>query len=270
MPALASSHRSLVVLFACSALAVAGCGSGSSAKPATPSPTTLVAGAGTQAAASAAVNSGDSEESKSFPAPAGATGGPSAPAPSAVKAGKLRKPSASGSSSSSVSPGAPSDAEVRAELAQMTSVVRTQRRAVAASGHGVTLDSQGLASALTGTPAIVARVIAGANAIAHYPYVYGGGHASLVDSAYDCSSSLSYALAAGGLLNTSLVSGELAKWGDPGPGRWITIYANDGHTFMYVGGLRYDTSGRDGPLGSRWQTAPRSLAGFTVRHPPGL
>jgi len=61
-----------------------------------------------------------------------------------------------------------------------------------------------------------------------------------------------------------------ASDGAPGPGKWVTIYANDGHVFMYVAGLRFDTSGRDGPFGSRWQTAPRSLAGFTVRHPTGL
>jgi len=76
--------------------------------------------------------------------------------------------------------------------------------------------------------------------------------------------------AAAGLLAAPIVSGELARWGDPGPGRYVTIFANEGHTFMYVDGLRYDTSGRSGPFGSRWQTAPRSLAGFVVRHPPGL
>ena len=59
------------------------------------------------------------------------------------------------------------------------------------------------------------------------------------------------------------------KWGSPGPGKWVTIYANDGHVFMYVAGLRFDTSGRDGPFGSRWQTAPRSLAGFDGPPPDG-
>jgi hypothetical protein len=64
-------------------------------------------------------------------------------------------------------------------------------------------------------------------------------------------------------------SGTLARWGEPGPGRWVTIYANAAHAFMTVAGLRFDTSGRR-ETGSRWQTAPRGTAGFRVRHPPGL
>jgi hypothetical protein len=93
-------------------------------------------------------------------------------------------------------------------------------------------------------------VIAGANAIANFPYVYGGGHASFVDNAYDCSGSVSYALAAGGLLSAPETSGQLESWGAPGPGKWITVYANAGHTYMYVniGGawMLYDTAGRSG------------------------
>ena len=67
-----------------------------------------------------------------------------------------------------------------------------------------------------------------------------------------------------------MVSGELAQWGDPGPGRWITIYANAGHTFMDVDGVWFDTAGRSGPYDSRWLVAQPSLAGYAVRHPPGL
>jgi hypothetical protein len=117
---------------------------------------------------------------------------------------------------------------------------------------------------------VIARIIAGANAIATFPYVFGGGHASFVDTAYDCSGSLSYALAAGGLLTAPVTSGDLESWGVPGPGKYLTVFANPGHTFMYVDGLRYDTSGRSGVFGTRWQTAPRSLGGFVVRHWPGL
>ena len=80
------------------------------------------------------------------------------------------------------------------------------------------------------------KVVAGANAIADFPYVFGGGHASFVDNAYDCSGSVSYALAAGGLLSAPETSGELESWGAPGPGRYITVYANAGHTYMYVDG----------------------------------
>ena len=81
---------------------------------------------------------------------------------------------------------------------------------------------------------------------------------------------MSYALACRRAARHAARLRRFAPWGSPGPGKWVTIYANDGHVFMYVAGLRFDTSGRDGPFGSRWQTAPRSLAGFTVRHPTGL
>jgi hypothetical protein len=168
---------------------------------------------------------------------------------------------------STVSPGAPSDAEVRAELRQLEQVQRAARKAARPG----TIDSiSGTVTPPPGLPVAIARVIAGANAIATFPYRFGGGHGSFVDNAYDCSGSLSYALAAAGLLNAPLTSGELAQWGAPGPGRYLTVFANAGHTFMYVDGLRYDTSGRSGVFGTRWQTAPRALDGFTVRHWPGL
>ncbi|GAC1437245.1 MAG: hypothetical protein NVSMB51_10630 [Solirubrobacteraceae bacterium] len=167
----------------------------------------------------------------------------------------------------SISPSAPSDAEVRAELQQMQRVQHARPKVTAGAPL---IEPGGSVAAPAGLPLAVAQIIAGGNAIANFPYVYGGGHASFVDNAYDCSASVSYALAAAGLLAAPITSGELARWGDPGPGRYVTIFANDGHTFMYVDGLRFDTSGRSGPLGSRWQTAPRSLAGFVVRHPPGL
>ena len=86
-------------------------------------------------------------------------------------------------------------------------------------------------------------MIAGANEIADFPYVFGGGHASFVDNAYDCSGSVSYALAAGGLLSAPETSGELESWGAPGPGRYITVLANAGHTYMYVNGMLYNTAG---------------------------
>jgi cell wall-associated NlpC family hydrolase len=169
---------------------------------------------------------------------------------------------------STVSPGAPSDAQVRAELAEMERVLKRAKRQ--ATPRRPRLTPGGNVQVPDGVPSAVSAIFAGGNAIARFPYVYGGGHASFVDTAYDCSASVSYALAAAGLLDRPLTSGQLARWGAPGPGRWVTIYANAGHTFMYVAGLRFDTSGRAGAFGSRWQTAPRSLAGFTVRHPPGL
>ena len=100
--------------------------------------------------------------------------------------------------------------------------------------------------------------------------MFGGGHASFVDNAYDCSGSVSYALAAGGLLSSPETSGELEHWGAPGPGRYITVYANAGHTYMYVDGILYDTAGRSGVYASRWLVRPTDNSGYVVRHCPGL
>ena len=118
-------------------------------------------------------------------------------------------------------------------------------------------------------PLVVRRVIAAGNRIARAPYSYGGGHGNWNAGAYDCSGSVSYALHGGGLLDTALASGDLMSWGAPGPGRWITIYANGGHAFMVVAGRRFDTTGRE-QTGSRWQSAMRDTTGYVVRHPPGL
>jgi peptidoglycan hydrolase CwlO-like protein len=115
---------------------------------------------------------------------------------------------------------------------------------------------------------VVARVVAAANEIATTPYVWGGGHGG-ASGGYDCSGSISYALAAGGLLASPLASGGFMSWGDPGPGRRITVYANAGHAYMVVDGRRYDTSALSGG-GTRWTSATRSSAGFVARHPPGF
>jgi hypothetical protein len=120
-----------------------------------------------------------------------------------------------------------------------------------------------------GLPLLVRRVIAAGNRIAHMPYRYGGGHASFNDSGYDCSGSVSYALHGAGLLSSPLDSSQFMSYGAPGRGRWITIYANPGHVYMVVHGVRFDTSGAS-QTGSRWQRSWRSPAGYTVRHPRGL
>lgn len=130
-----------------------------------------------------------------------------------------------------------------------------------------TLLADGTAAPPPGAPAVVAAVIAAGNRIASLPYRWGGGHASWEDTGYDCSGSVGYALHGGGLLDASATSGELASYGQPGPGAWITIYANADHVYMVVAGLRFDTSGA---RPSRWQTAPRSADGFVVRHPAAL
>jgi cell wall-associated NlpC family hydrolase len=182
---------------------------------------------------------------------------------SAVDHAKARTPDAA-SMASAPSPGIPSDAEVRHQLKLL------KRGVDGVAGSRAVLGSDGLAKVPNGAPDAIARVIRGGNEIAKFPYIWGGGHGSFVDNGYDCSGSVSYALAAAGLLKSPLTSGSFAGWGDPGPGKWITIAANGGHVYMYVAGLRFDTSGRSGPRGSRWQTAPRSNAGFVLRHPPGL
>jgi hypothetical protein len=130
-----------------------------------------------------------------------------------------------------------------------------------------TLDPvSGLAVAPAGAPAEVVALIAAGNVIASTPYRYGGGHGDFEDTAYDCSGSVSYALHGAGLLDETLDSTALAKWGLAGAGSWITIYANKTHTYLIVAGLRFDTSGAK-KAGSRWQAAPRSSKGFKVRHP---
>jgi peptidoglycan hydrolase-like protein with peptidoglycan-binding domain len=116
---------------------------------------------------------------------------------------------------------------------------------------------------------VVARVIRAANRIQSKPYKYGGGHARWNDSGYDCSGSVSYALHGGGLLSSPLTSGGFMRWGAPGRGRRITIYASPSHVYMVVDGRRFDTTGRS-ESGSRWQASDRSSAGYVVRHPPGF
>lgn len=120
-----------------------------------------------------------------------------------------------------------------------------------------------------GSAAKVRAAIRAGNRIARMPYRYGGGHASFRDTGYDCSGSVSYVLHAAGVLDRPLDSSRLMSWGEPGPGRWITVYANAGHTFMIIRGRRYDTSGR-WDTGSRWQRDRRPTAGYVARHPAGL
>jgi cell wall-associated NlpC family hydrolase len=137
-------------------------------------------------------------------------------------------------------------------------------------GRGGWVEGNGFARAPMNAPAAITRVVQAGNLIARSPYVWGGGHGAWQDKGYDCSGSVSYALAAGGMLGYTQTSGQLMNWGAPGPGRWLTIYANESHVFMYVAGMRFDTSGRAGDHASRWQLANRSADGFVARHYPGL
>jgi peptidoglycan hydrolase-like protein with peptidoglycan-binding domain len=137
------------------------------------------------------------------------------------------------------------------------------------AGPQATVGPDGLAVAPAGAPPQVAQIIAAGNQIASKPYKYGGGHGKWDDTGYDCSGSVSFALHGAGLLDEALPSGSFTSWGDPGPGQWVTIYANGGHMYMVVAGLRFDTSGRSNH-NTRWQTEQRSSDGYTVRHPTGL
>ena len=163
---------------------------------------------------------------------------------------------------------AASDSEVERQLESFRRYLRSTPGVPVAAAAAVLPD--GTAVAPLSAPAVVAAVIQGGNEIARTPYKWGGGHGAWADNGYDCSGSVSFALAGAGLLGAPLTSGELMKYGAPGPGRWITIYANGGHTFMVVAGLRFDTSGRSGARGTRWQPALRSTSGFVARHPAGL
>jgi len=156
----------------------------------------------------------------------------------------------------------------------MADAEATQRRPRAVSsqeapGAKAQLTEDGLAIPPADAPKAVKKVIAAANEIAHTPYRYGGGHGRWKDTGYDCSGSVSYALRGGDLLDASMPSGGFTSWGEAGEGRWITTYANSGHMYMVVAGLRFDTSGRS-RTGSRWQKDDRSASGFVARHPEGL
>ena len=127
-------------------------------------------------------------------------------------------------------------------------------------------------------PTRVKRVIEAANRIVEKPYIYGGGHkaylSGVLDAGYDCSGAVSYALYGGRFLRSPLPSGSLMGWGQEGTGRWITVYANGGHAYVVVAGLRFDTSMRDpdapGPsTGPRWSRTLRRSSSFVARHPGG-
>jgi len=181
---------------------------------------------------------------------------------------------AAASADDGISPGAPTDDEVRAELRQARAELSKFKRflgttAFLQTGPRARVLPDGTAVAPDDAPEPVKRVIQAGNAIAKFPYKWGGGHGAWRDNGYDCSGSVSFALAGAGLLGSPLTSGGFVDWGASGPGEWITIYTNPGHIFMIVAGLRFDTSGQ-GRAGTRWQEEPRSTAGFTVRSVPGL
>jgi hypothetical protein len=172
----------------------------------------------------------------------------------------------------SVSVSSPGDSSLPQPIS--ISAIRRQltESGMTASSNQATLTSNLFAIAPVNAPAAVQEVVAAGNQIAHLPYIWGGGHLTYEDSGYDCSGSLSYVLAAAGLLDGTMTSDQFTHWGQPGPGKWITVFATDGHTFMYVAGLRFDTVAL-AETGSRWSDHSADepdLSSFVERHPAGL
>ena len=152
--------------------------------------------------------------------------------------------------------------------------------AVTASASG---SADGTAAAPADAPEAVKQAIWAANRLQDKPYKYGGGHAKIEDTGYDCSGTVSYALIAAGLLESPLPSGPFMRWGERGRGQWITVYAHGGHAYAVIAGLRLDTSAYISRTartrkvarsaferGPRWRPTSRPSRGFVARHPPGL
>jgi cell wall-associated NlpC family hydrolase len=137
-----------------------------------------------------------------------------------------------------------------------------------AEGRAVLLS--GIALAPPSAPERIKAAISAANIIVGRPYIWGGGHASWYSYGYDCSGAVSFALGGGGFLTAPLDSTQLESWGAPGPGRWMTVYANDTHAYAVIAGLRWDTVGDAHGSGPRWHAALPYVEGFVARHPPGL
>jgi cell wall-associated NlpC family hydrolase len=195
-------------------------------------------------------------------------GHPQAIDPVAGEGAQVSSGSSGPTSVSVSSPGGPlaqpiTNSEVMSELAAS---------GISANPDVSTLTPSLLALAPVNAPAVVQEVINAGNSIAKLPYIWGGGHGRYEDTGYDCSGSLSFILASAGLLKGTETSGELMRYGEPGPGKWITIFANQGHTFAYIAGLRFDTVAL-AETGSRWSNRSADepdLHTFAVRHPPGL
>ena len=126
---------------------------------------------------------------------------------------------------------------------------------------------KGLAYAPINSPAAVKAVIWAGNKIRSLPYLWGGGHGSFKASGYDCSGSVSFALNGAKLVKSPMASGGYYSWGKSGPGKWITIYTNNGHMYMHIAGIRFDTSGANP---SRWQSDLRPSFAYVLRHPINL
>jgi cell wall-associated NlpC family hydrolase len=202
-------------------------------------------------AAAAAKKERKAQEAEPEPAPE-----PSSPPPP----GSL--PPASAGTNGSYTPPPPSQ---RKEITPRV-IERLERQE--AEGRAVLLS--GIALAPPGAPERIKAAISAANTIVGRPYIWGGGHASWYSTGYDCSGAVSFMLGGGGFLEAPLDSTRLESWGAPGPGKWITVYANAGHAYAVIAGLRWDTVGDENGTGPRWHAAAPYPEGFVARHPPGF
>jgi hypothetical protein len=139
-----------------------------------------------------------------------------------------------------------------------------------------------------GVPTTVQAMVVAGNELQELPYGPGGHPDPLGASEEDCSSTVNYVLYRSGVRPLAEIekdnplAQDYVNWGEPGPGRWVTIYATDlpqPHVFIVIAGLRLDTShnGTDvGPNkdedGPRWRILSYipTWAKWSVRHPPGL
>lgn len=138
------------------------------------------------------------------------------------------------------------------------------------AGRTAILLRNGKAIAPRNAPLSVKRAIAAANSLVGKPYRMGGGHKKHHDSGYDCSGSTSFVLREAGLLDKVRPSGGFLNYGSPGPGDWVSVYMKNGHVFLYIAGLRFDTTGSGSGVGPRWYATGRTGRGFYVRHPRGF
>lgn len=170
-------------------------------------------------------------------------------------------------------PWAPERDATRAPAPDPAILVPVPRSRRTVEGRIARIRTDGRAAIPRSAPKRVKRVLAAANLIVGKPYKWGGGHAKLFDTGYDCSGAVGYALIRAGLLNGSMVSGSFAKWARAGAGRWISIHANRGHVYLEIAGLRLDTSAVADPggrKGVRWRPVIGRRAGFHTRHLAGL
>ena len=164
---------------------------------------------------------------------------------------------------------ATSTAATQTSSTTTSSSAATQTSSTTATSSATTATGEGVGSAVSSTQTAITEMIDAGDQIATLPYIWGGGHGSWIAAGYDCSGSVSYVLHAAGLLSVPEDSGTLESYGAPGPGRYVTIYANATHAWMTIDGRRFDTVSL-AEDGSRWGTTPGDPTGFVVRHPIGF